>query len=356
MKSTVALAALLVASLAYAISVNGQEKTGSRLRAHFTDGSQVYGTTSSDSIKLKLDFSELSIPLEKVRRIVWTPKTLAARVELENDDVLTGSIANETIPLSAIFGKLDLRLEHLKSLERLPPQSAGSMPIRKGLVAYYSFDHREDSLGVDDAAEKFRAEVKGVKWIESGKLGGAAEFDGASALSVPHDDALNFTKGLTLSAWIHPAQADRYGYAMVVGKTSGSSWQKGFGLARMSGDAENLYFFVNNYSRNAVKAPVKADRWSHVAGVFDGKAIKIYVDGKQVESLSLAESAKELGSSSPDLVEIQPINVPLMFGCDQSGYFWKGKLDEAALYDRPLSDEEILRLYEVGGSEIAAKK
>lgn len=327
-----------------------QTTAGSKVRVQLIDGSQILGVTPSESIKVKLEFSELTIPLEKIRRIELKPKSSIARIELLNDDILSGQLVSDSIMLQALFGGVDLKWEHLKSIDRLPPTTSGSMPIRKGLVAYYSFDHGQEGIGADDAAEKFRAEVNGAKWIEGGKLGGAAEFDGKSSLTVAHHDALNFTKGLTLSAWIKPDDTDRYGYAMIAGKTTGSSWSGGFGLAKMSGDAENVHFFVNYYSSMVVKAPVQAGQWTHVAGTFDGGTLKIFVNGKEAEVLNIKASD---GTSS---VDVATVNVPLMFGSDQSGYFWKGKLDETALFDRALSDEEVLRLYEAGGTQFSAAK
>jgi hypothetical protein len=334
----------------------GQGPTGSKVRAQLVDGSQIFGVTPSESIKLKLEFSELTIPLHKVRRIELKPKSPAARVELLNDDVISGQLVSDSTPVEALFGRVELKWEHVRFLDILPPRSTGSMPIRKGLVAYYSFDHGQESLGADDASEQFRAEVKGAKWIKEGKLGGAVEFNGKSTLTFEHAEALNFTKSLTLSAWINPNEIDRYGYAMIIGKTTGSSWQGGYGLARMSGDQENVYFFVNNYSSTVVKAPVKSGQWSHVVGVFDGKMLRIYVNGKEIESLPSNRGAKVQEPSQVQESGIEPVTAPLIFGSDTSGYFWKGKLDETALFDRALSNEEISRLYEAVGTEPTATK
>lgn len=342
-----------VIALTIAGAALGQTSDGSRVRVQLIDGSQLFGVTPSESIQLKLEFSELTIPLSKVRRVEWKPKSTTARVELMNEDVISGQLLSATIPVDALFGRVELRCEHLKSLDRLASESAGSMPIRKGLVAYYSFDHGLDSLGADDAHEKFVADVKGAKWVQEGRLGGAAEFDGFSSLTAPHDDALNFSKGLTLSTWVRQSEAGRSGYAMLIGKTSGSSWSGGYGLARMSGDAEHLYFFVNHYTGPVVKAPVKAGEWTHVVGVCDGDAVKIFINGKEVQSTPLTTSAsqKDESMSGP----ITPVTMPLMLGSDQSGYFWSGMLDETALFDRALTNEEISRLYDVGASSLVAK-
>jgi hypothetical protein len=339
-------AAFLLGGLGIVLHSQSQEIPPIRVRAHLIDGSQVNGITRNESLKLKLDFSELTIPLTKVRRIEMKDKSNLARILLMNEDVLSGQIASESSPIEALFGKFELRWEHLKSLDILPPRASGAMPVRKGLVAYYSFDHGQEALGIDDASEKFHGEASGAKWIEKGKRGGAAEFDGNSTLTFAHDQGLDFTQSLTLSAWIHPNESDRSGYAMIIGKTAGSSWNGGYGLARMSGDQENVYFFVNNYSRTAVKAPVKSGDWSHVVGTFDGKMLRIYVNGKEIESLPASPHAKVRDLALLPKMGIQPVSAPLMFGSDQSGYFWRGKLDETALFDRALSSDEIRELFE----------
>jgi hypothetical protein len=327
-------------------SAEGQTSREIRLRAHLTDGGMLVGTTTAESITLKTAYGELTLPLSNVRRVEWEPQSQSAKVELENRDVISGKVAGDYLPINTLFGKVDLSHRHIHFLERLAPEASGWIPIRKGLVAYYSFDHGQDALGVDDASEKHRAEVSDAKWIKTGKRGGAAIFNGAATLSVPNADELNVAQGLTLSLWMKSSD-ERHGYAMIAGKTRGSSWSGGYGLARMSGDSENVYFFVNSYTGPAVKAAVAKGQWTHVAGTCDGQVVKIFVNGKLAESTRMTEGS----SKTP----IQKVDVPLMLGSDQSGYFWKGTLDEAALFDRALEETEIARLYDAGAFSIAGK-
>ena len=66
-------------------------------------------------------------------------------------------------------------------------------------------------------------------------------------------------------------------------------------------------------------------KWYHVAGVYDGKTAKIYLDGKldntKAVSLNTGDSALGIGGT---------------FG---------GRIDDFRIYDRVLSDSEIQTLY-----------
>lgn len=330
-----------------------QEKP-TRLRVHLVDGGRLVGDTSIDAIALQMEFTELKIPLEKVRRIDWMAKSRIAKVELRNGDQISGRLAAAAIPIKALFGEFDLRCEHLRSLERLPPGMQTGLPIHQGLVAYYSFDHGSEALGVDDATEQFRAEVQNAAWVEEGYRGGAVDFGGSASLTVAHDERLNLPQGLTLAAWVFP-RGEHASYGMIMGKTQGSSWNGGYGLVQMSGDAEHVYFFVNNYSSLGVKVKAPRKCWSHIAGTFDGRRIRIYLNGQEAESLVVSGKRREPESpNSPRSLAVASVTTPLMMGSDASGYFWNGKLDDAALFDRALSAEEIATLYEMTAQESPA--
>ena len=79
------------------------------------------------------------------------------------------------------------------------------------------------------------------------------------------------------------------------------------------------------------------DTWIHLAGVYDGAAVRLYVNGAEVASESLT------GSLAPD-------TTPVILGGngnDASGVpteLFPGRIDELMLYARALSAEEIARL------------
>lgn len=72
----------------------------------------------------------------------------------------------------------------------------------------------------------------------------------------------------------------------------------------------------------------------HVVGTYDGVISRLYVNGIQVAS-------QTIGGGS--------IGGPLRIGTwDAAQYWFSGVIDEVAVYDRVLSDSEILAHYNTG--------
>ena len=70
----------------------------------------------------------------------------------------------------------------------------------------------------------------------------------------------------------------------------------------------------------AVKAmPLDAGKWYHLAGTYDGKTVRLLVDGKEV-------------ASTPHKGKITPNNMPLSIGRGGSGTRWfTGIIDEVRI-------------------------
>ena len=70
--------------------------------------------------------------------------------------------------------------------------------------------------------------------------------------------------------------------------------------------------------------------WAHIACSHDGTMLKCYLDGVQTDSTPMGQI-----TSSP---------TPVLIGSDGWGCDWIGGIDEVAIYNRGLSDEEVLYL------------
>ena len=80
-----------------------------------------------------------------------------------------------------------------------------------------------------------------------------------------------------------------------------------------------------------VSSPVDSGIFENVVGTFDGKTVKIYVNGFLIDSIAFA------GNYNPD------VNIPLNIGLN-SYKRWNGVIDELRLYNRAISDKEVHRL------------
>jgi len=94
-------------------------------------------------------------------------------------------------------------------------------------------------------------------------------------IEVPRDPSLDITGPLTVAAWVYPRQW--FSPSVFVGKG------EQFGLQQK--DEKTLEFYVSSRKRASVQAPVPGNwqsNWHHVAGVYDGKTLALYIDGRRV--------------------------------------------------------------------------
>ncbi len=85
-------------------------------------------------------------------------------------------------------------------------------------------------------------------------------------------------------------------------------------------------------------------KWRHVVLTVDGHNMHFYEDGKLVGSKPCAQ----LATSESD---------PIWFGTNASTtQVWDGRIDEVALFDRALDDEEVLTLYQLAQEEITRSR
>lgn len=102
------------------------------------------------------------------------------------------------------------------------------------------------------------------------------------AVAIPSSTSLNnVTNQLTLATWLYRTTA-KTGWQNVVTRQYGTSTQDQFALA-LSG---NSYAFALNTVNNGLKVLYagtnKVNEWVHVAGVYDGSTMRLYVDGNLV--------------------------------------------------------------------------
>src|SRR5208337_1467434 len=120
---------------------------------------------------------------------------------------------------------------------------------------------------------------------------------------------------------------------------------EGYALAKnrmANGDA--FVFTVSSASGQAVGLPsatlISTSVWYHVAAVRGSNFMQLYVNG-QLESQTNVSFAQDYGT------------LPLYFGTSGETY-WDGKLngrlDEASLYNRALSSNEVAAIYAAGAA------
>lgn len=177
-------------------------------------------------------------------------------------------------------------------------------------------------------------------------LGGPAQRTFASAASYPR------ATGDTLSvvAWINAKSRPRW--ASIVKNWAGADdWgQFHFGLYNDSGELEAHIQDSSGKEitvRDSRALPLQT--WHHVAFVADGKQLRLFRNGEQVD----AKAYRELRYDA----RIEALAVGTKLNLDGTApeerdfNMWDGRLDEIAIFNYSLSPDMIRALYEAGSTE-----
>jgi len=214
--------------------------------------------------------------------------------------------------------------------------------LAEGLVVYFTFDNVKGKTIVDDSGNGLDADIIANTDIVDGKYGKAIRITavGADCFNVPASDDLKITGEITMAAWINQdSWATDAQWFDKNCHNGGEHSSYGIG-AFNSGKNFNMFLGTGN-SRPTLSQPHALDtsKWHHVVGTYDGDTMKVYVDGEL--AAEKAEKFDFKGTNDQDL----------RIGCsrDRPNYtFENGSIDEAAVWRRALSEDEITEIANEG--------
>ncbi len=206
-----------------------------------------------------------------------------------------------------------------------------------GLVSYWRLGEASGTTAVDQKASNTGAYSGSPALGRSGLIAGdtdtATGFDGQDDhVAVPDSASLDISGPLSIEAWIKVGTFDRDWQAIV---TKGDS---AYRLHRCGG-ANTVCFGTNGLSNVDLSANVDVTdgKTHHVVGVWDGSRKSIYIDG------SLANSTIATGTVSANSYDLA-----IGENRQQTGRFFNGTIDEAAVYGAALSANSVRRHYSEG--------
>ena len=211
-----------------------------------------------------------------------------------------------------------------------PPPPTRDYPAPRGdLAAYYTFDEGRGDTLRDQSGNENHGRINGARFVKAG-MGHALRFDGKDDfVDCGNGPALDLTETVSLEAWVYPESipTDHPG---ILGKGIGS-----YGLTYyVYGDC---HLYISNGHQTAVGSLVPGT-WQHVVGTFDGHNVRLYINGELKGSLLLDKKAPIrrddrflIGSRAP---------------WDGSRAYFNGVIDEARIYNRSLSEDEVRAHYE----------
>lgn len=171
-----------------------------------------------------------------------------------------------------------------------------------------------------------------------------------------NDKALAFTnqQPFTLEAWVKPDDVDQTSPIITKGNDEWKNTES-YGLKRTVGFDDDgnkthdlLEFYIYNQQWNSDEGVYKkvsafietpknwANEWHHVAGVFDGTNLTLYLDGEAVATnmdiVGIAGGGNAVGIGADITYDAQNPNVPAHF---------EGTIDEVRVYNKALTQKEI---------------
>ena len=238
----------------------------------------------------------------------------------------TGVMATENliwIKLSAVKGVIRGTAKLLHSEYTPPPLTGGSGRIQLGREQYKNGRWYLDGA-LDDVRIYGRAlsadEVKTVAgngavvdglvrhWDFEGKIdqgsakGQTAFVDGAHGKALQLDGKTGYVdadpwkpgKAVTVSAFVKVNQAGAIAYILSQGE-----WNKGWSLGLSGG---KLRMAVGDVFEQSLE-PIPTGKWVHVTGVFDGRDILVYVDGRNALGPKSDERVVVDGATGTEVIE-----------------------------------------------------
>lgn len=210
--------------------------------------------------------------------------------------------------------------------------AAGAIPVTSGLRGYWPGEGTASDASGNGNHGTFVGES-----YAAGRIGQAFVFDGiGDRIVVPSSATLDATGPFSISAWVRRASTGSY-HTIVDRGLGVSDPDSSYTLRLETTDVAIFDWEQGGTNSGITSTQTFTDgQWHHVAGVFDGAANRIYVDGE------LAGSSGTVFTPTVTEQSLQ-IGARLRSGPTYDLYF-EGLIDEVAFYDRALTPGEIEQL------------
>jgi hypothetical protein len=229
------------------------------------------------------------------------------------------------------------RLGLLAALAVLVGAFPASASAATNLGAFWHLDEASGTVAADSSGNANHGTIDGAAHV-AGRFGKALRFDGVDDRVLIARSSTLEPAAVTVEGWVRSATSPgvaRY----IVAQGARTCEAASYGLYTGIGGGLAFYVSTNNATLFSVSPAAPATiwdgAWHHVAGTYDGAAVRLYVDGVQVGGGTPTTIPIGYGLPSPD-------GLLGSFGgtCDPQ-LAYGGDLDEPRIWQRALSAQEI---------------
>jgi sugar lactone lactonase YvrE len=322
-----------------------------------TDGSSNITATGFSSPTIYVDGSSASAKISDTNWHFVTIVTDSTGVDV--DDFAIGSTTGSIKPFGGSMDDVRVydrqlsqddvtRLYKLGGTTKINQTLDTQPTLDSGLVGWWTFDGKDIAsttstrTAIDRSGTGYTGTVTGNIPAAAGRIGQALSFPGGSALVALGNITQAYqTQRLSISLWIYDSSGasahslvSRYGgWAFFTSDASGN-------------DIEFAPGSADNYGKTTGGAH-HTNEWEHWVMVYDGtqsgntNVLKMYRNGVQ-QTLTYSGTVESVTDNHNNSVTI---------GNDPDGCCgFVGLMDDVRIYNRALSQDDITRLYKLGGS------
>ena len=223
------------------------------------------------------------------------------------------------------------------------PQASVAKVDPETAVGVWLFDEGTGKEAKDASGNSHHGTINGAEWVD-GKFDGALEFDGSHWVTIVSTPELQIGKELTMMGWVNAK--DIGDWRQLIAKSNEY-------LLRIDppneGNRMSSFVNTNNDWGHRASSPQipELNTWIHLAGTYDNAAksdhLGVYVNGVRVGS-----------STRPGNTAVT--ENPVEIGRWGGGSYFVGTIDEVAIFNKVLSEDDMQTIIEHGLAKVLAGK
>lgn len=227
------------------------------------------------------------------------------------------------------------------SISWMLPQIGTTKIDPETAVGVWLFDEGAGKETKDASGNNHHGTINGADWV-AGQFDGALEFDGSHWVTIASTPELQIGEELTMMGWVNAK--DIGDWRQLIAKSNEY-------LLRIDppNEGNRMSSFVNtnnDWGQRASSPEIPAlNTWIHLAGTYDSAAksdhLGVYVNGVRVGS-----------STRPGNTAIT--DNPVEIGRWGGGSYFVGTIDEVAIFNKVLSEDDIQTIIEHGLAKVLA--
>jgi hypothetical protein len=206
------------------------------------------------------------------------------------------------------------------------------------LRGYWRMDDGVGLAIADSSGNGNNGSVRSVRW--TGGVHNAAAQLNREGIHCGNDSSLNLTDAISIDAWVKP-WSPRYPEQPTILRKEGAY---ALHLGPKKAATFSLWLDDQKESVSADLTDWPNGQWRHIAGTFDGRTMKIYINGKLDSEKWFAEGKKISTNSSP-----------LEIGASRKRKLFSGTLDEVRIAAHAFSPEEVISTFRDGMFDVSRK-